>query len=142
MARRYCGVFVKTGNVELEKQQLLENGSETTFFLGNVHKQATARRPLLGSRFLVSKNISPLLGNGSVSRFLRKRLAYENEQCFLRRPCRVIIRKATGATELVEFCTEVRRKESVTVSCQLKVRLSRENKEVGVKWPPAWELVS
>jgi hypothetical protein len=37
-------------------------------------KQTTKRRPLLGSRFLISKNIKPMLGNGSVNTFPLQRI--------------------------------------------------------------------
>jgi hypothetical protein len=83
-------------------------------FLGKVPKTDNGSTSVtIASRFLVSKNIWPLLGNGSVNRFPRKWLAYENERCCLRRPCRRIIRKATGGTKSLQLCMGVWRRESV-----------------------------
>jgi hypothetical protein len=74
----FVAYLLKARTVEPEKQPLLANGSETTFVSRQRPRNTTERRPLLGSRLLISSNSRPLLGNGSVNTFPRKRLAYEN----------------------------------------------------------------
>jgi hypothetical protein len=55
-------------NAEAEKQPLQANGFETTFISRQTAaKQTTERRPLLGSRFLISRK-------GSVNTFPRQRI--------------------------------------------------------------------
>jgi hypothetical protein len=60
-------------------------------------------RPLLGIRYLISKNKRLLLGNGSVNTFPWELLAYENEWCCPRGSCNCVIRKRTGATKSVLY---------------------------------------
>jgi hypothetical protein len=49
--------LLKARTVESEKQPLLAKGSETTFVSRQRPRKTTVRRPLLGSGFLISKNI-------------------------------------------------------------------------------------
>jgi hypothetical protein len=54
------------------------------------------------------------------ARSARQQLNYNNEDlCFLRRPCRDVI---SGTSWELQYCLS-------------------EDKEVGVRWPPAWESV-
>jgi hypothetical protein len=59
--------LLEARTVEPKKQPLLANGSEITFI-------SRQRRPLLGSRFLISYNRRSLLKNGSVDTFSRQRI--------------------------------------------------------------------
>jgi hypothetical protein len=59
--------LLKARTVEPEKEPLLAIGCETTFV--SRQRPITERRPLLGSRFLISKNRWQLLGNGLVNTF-------------------------------------------------------------------------
>jgi hypothetical protein len=75
----YCGIFAQSKNCGAR-----ETAADNEWLWNNIRFQATAakqtteRRPLLGSRILISNNRRPLLGNGSVNTFPRELLAYEN----------------------------------------------------------------
>jgi hypothetical protein len=88
--------LLKARTVEPEKQPLLVNGSETTFVYKQRPRYTMERRPLLGSRFLISKNRRQLLVNGSVNTFTRQRIRIHYERCFIRGPCRDILSKGQG----------------------------------------------
>jgi hypothetical protein len=73
--------------VELEKQQLPANDSETTF-VSRQQQRSRQRNDIrcYAADYLINKRRRPLLWNGSVKTFPRKRLAYENGRCFLHGP--------------------------------------------------------
>jgi hypothetical protein len=48
----------------------------------------------------MSKNRRQLVENGSVNRFLRELLAYEDERCCPHGPYRGVIRKTNGVTQV------------------------------------------
>jgi hypothetical protein len=72
---KYIVVYLlKARTVEPEKQPLLAKDSETNIrFQATAANMTTEGRPLLGSRFLISKNRQPLLGNDSINTFPRQR---------------------------------------------------------------------
>jgi hypothetical protein len=57
----------------------------------------TTEHPLLGSRFLISKNRQALLGNGSVNIFPQQRNGVVCGKC------QGVIRKTTGATKSILY---------------------------------------
>jgi hypothetical protein len=60
--------------------------------------------------------------------------------CFLRGPCQRVVFKTIGVT--VQLSEVTWSSWLVSERVQLKVSLWREDWEVGVKWSPAWDLVS
>jgi hypothetical protein len=107
--KRNCG----NRETDVASEQLWNN----IRFWATAGEQTTEQCPLLGSRFLISKNRRPLLGNGSVNTSPRQRIRIREWTVLSGGPCRGVMRKRTGATKSVSSHPKELKQETGKLIC-------------------------